>query len=414
MRLFSIRGWGSKTAPILEHFLHPKATAVWQWFHFLQGQVPPGRSVVRLNLDETSVRFWYEPRRGLRRPTGQVPRAGFARQASRGQLRRAFSHVAIICDDASLQPHLPQVLLVNERTVTVEQHRRWTSLPGCNAKLWRGKSAWINDEVFAKIIRELGKVLRERAAGRQAILLLDAHVCHFCMRALGACRDYNIWPVIIPARMTSLLQPLDTHVFSRFKMFLRTRMHQLMLTGANEDLTSEQVIDALLQAIKGVLQKHEWAPAFAKNGFGPMLEVREHLLEALAWDTTPVVVSDLPDYTQFAHCFPARRFIPFMQLLSGVLPPAQRGFKRAQDKARGEGTDREEVRSWKVRLRPRVFGRAVVAKAKPLPVPIGTLGPASSAGMAEPHVPMMTSGGHPLPSLRRFPPSRRGSSSEFV
>ena len=140
---------------------------MWQWFHFLLGQVPPGRPVLRLNLDETSVRFWYEPRLGLRRPTGQAPRVSFARQASRGQLRRAFSHIAIICDDASLQPHLPQVLLVNERTVTAEQHRRWTSLSGCNAKLWRGKSAWINDKIFAKVVRELGKVLRVRARGHQ-------------------------------------------------------------------------------------------------------------------------------------------------------------------------------------------------------------------------------------------------------
>ena len=66
---------------------------MWQWFHFLQGQVPLGRPVLRLNLDENSIKFWHE--------------------------------------------------------------------------------------VFAKIVRELGKVLRARAGGRQAILLLDAHVCHY-------------------------------------------------------------------------------------------------------------------------------------------------------------------------------------------------------------------------------------------
>ena len=164
--MFAIKERGAETEPIFDCFLSLEATAVWQWFHFLQRQVPPCDSVLRLNLDETSVKFWYEPRMGLRRPAGEVPRVGFARQASRSQLRRAFSHIAIICDDTGLQPHLPQVLLVNERTVTAEQHRRWTSLPGCNAKLWRGKSAWINDEVFAKIVRELGKVLRARAEGR--------------------------------------------------------------------------------------------------------------------------------------------------------------------------------------------------------------------------------------------------------
>ena len=211
-----------------------------------------------------------------------------------------------------------------------------------------------------------------------------------------------------------MLQPLDTHVFSRFKMFLRTRMHQLMLTDANKDFTSEQVIDGLLHAIKNVLQRHSWAPAFAKNGFGPAFEVREHLLEALAWHTTPVIDSELPAFAQFAHCFPARSHIPFMQLLSGILPPAQRGPKRAHDEAAEDGTDCDVAHSWKVRLRPRLFGRAVVATAKPVPAPTSTLGPASSTGMAEAHVPMMTSGGHPLPSLKRFPPSRRGSSSEFL
>ena len=401
-------------APILVPFFGPKATAVWQWFHFLLDQVPPGRSVLRLNLDETSVRFWYEPRQGLRRDPGQARKAGCARQASRGQLRRAFTHVAIICDDASLQPHMPQVLLVNERTVTMEQSRRWTSLPGCNAQLWRAKSAWINDEVFSKIIRELGKVLRARAGDRQAILLLDAHVCHYCRGTLAACRDYDIWPVIIPARMTSLLQPLDTHVFSRFKMFLRTRMHQLMLSGANEDLTSEQVIDALQHAIKGVLQRHSWAPAFEKNGFGFAFEIRAHLLEMLGWHTPPVVESGLPAYPQFAHCFPARHHIPFMQLLSGVLPPAQRGPKRPRENADEDVTDRGEVRPWKVRLRPRLFGRVVVAKAKPVPAPVPPMAPGSSSGMAEPIGPMVASGGQFLPSLKRFPPGRRGSSVELV
>ena len=106
--------------PFFPFFQPPKATAVWQWFHFLQSQVPPGRRVLRLSLDETSVRFWYEPRLGLRRRRGQIPRTGFARKASRAQLRKGFSHIAVICDDTSLQPHLPQVLLVNEHTVTVE------------------------------------------------------------------------------------------------------------------------------------------------------------------------------------------------------------------------------------------------------------------------------------------------------
>ena len=379
---------------------------MWQWYHFLQGQVPHGRPVLRLNLDETSIKFWYEPRQGLCRPKGQAPRIGLGRKASRAQLRKAFSHIAIICDDPCLQPHLPQVLLVNQRTVSAELHRRWNSLPGCNAKLWRGKSAWINKQTFAQVIRELGKVVRKRAGSHQAILLLDAHKCHFSTSTLSACREYNIWPVLIPARMTSLLQPLDTHVFSRFKMFLRTRLHQTMLTGANEDLTSEQVIDALLHAIKGVLQRHSWAQAFNWNGFGPRLEVRAHLLEELAWQTPPVLQAELPAYTQFTECFPRGCEIPFMKLLSGVLPRTHCGHKRPRKKAAVEGTDSGDVPTWKMRLRPRLFGRAVVAKGKSIPVPVCTVSPASSIERPKHSGLMMSKGGHPLPTLKRLPSIR--------
>ena len=171
-----------------------------------------------------------------------------------------------------------------------------------------------------------------------------------------------------------------------------------MLTGANEDFTSEQVIDALLNAIKGVLQRHSWAPAFAKNGFGSTFEIRAHLLEVLAWRSPPVIDRELPAYENFAHCFPRRCEIPFMQLLSGVLPRAPRGPKRRRHEAAEDASDSGEVRAWKVRLRPRLFGRAVVAKAKPVPAPVPPMAPASSAERPEPSGPMTTLDGHPLPS----------------
>ena len=133
MFLFSVKRGGAKTELILNLFSVPRGNRRVTMIPLSPGQIPPGCPVLRLNLDKTSVRFRYEPRQGLRRPTGPVPRADFARQASRVQLRRAFSHIALVCGDASLQPHRPQVLLVSERAVTTEQHQRWASLPGCDA-----------------------------------------------------------------------------------------------------------------------------------------------------------------------------------------------------------------------------------------------------------------------------------------
>ena len=138
--------------------------------------------------------------------------------------------------------------------------------------------------------------------------------------------------------MTALLQPLDTHVFARFKLFLRTRLHQFMLSGRNRDLLVEEVLDALMHAMKGVLQRNAWASAFANNGFGPGFQVRPHLLESLEWTSHPVIASDLPSLTQFQSCFPANRYIPFMGLLSGLVPRPEGPPKRERERERQPAT----------------------------------------------------------------------------
>jgi len=91
-----------------------------------------------------------------------------------------------------------------------------------------------------------------------------------------------------------------------------------MLTGPNRDLNVGEVLDALMQSMKGVLQRHKWDPTFCQNGFGKQFEVREHLLSMLQWTFPPPLVASMPSYEQFKHCFPKGRFIPFMQLLTGV------------------------------------------------------------------------------------------------
>ena len=120
---------------------------MWQWFRFLVGQIPPCKQTLPHNLDETSIRFWYEPRQGLRvRAKAEAGGRAPARQASRGQLRKAFTHVAVICDDTALQAQLPQVILMNERTCTSRTLASWSPMRGCKAEAWRRKPAWINNK----------------------------------------------------------------------------------------------------------------------------------------------------------------------------------------------------------------------------------------------------------------------------
>jgi hypothetical protein len=79
----------------------PKAKALWQWWAYLQSRVPATKRLLLLNLDETSVKFFYEPARGLRigKKAAQNLRAPLKRNTTKGQQRRALSYIAIICDD---------------------------------------------------------------------------------------------------------------------------------------------------------------------------------------------------------------------------------------------------------------------------------------------------------------------------
>ena len=192
---------------------------------------------------------------------------------------------------------------------------------------------------------------------------MDAHTSHFSCEALRAARANGILPCIIPASMTSLLQPLDTHVFARFKLFLRTRLHQTMLQGPNRDLTVLEVMDALMHTMKGVLQSHEWDPIFTQNGFGMSFQVRPHLLEAMDFASTPDVGSGLPSLAQFQCCLPSGRCVPIMGLLSGLLPPVDDAPPTEPDPAPDMEVDESVVEPWSVRLRPRLHGR-VCPKAK--------------------------------------------------
>ena len=96
-----------------------------------------------------------------------------------------MTHVAVVCDDTTIQPKLPQALLARESTVLARD------LPGImaslsgNVHLWRLKGGWINAAVMAGILKLIGAALAPFMDRYQPIFLMDAHKAHF-FRCRGA------------------------------------------------------------------------------------------------------------------------------------------------------------------------------------------------------------------------------------
>ncbi len=387
-----------------------EATSAWQWFRFLHAQVPSGSTSLILNLDETSIRFFYQPKAGMRfRKTQSGPKGvHHTRHASRSQLRKALTHIAVICNDTAIQPLIPQICLVAAAAVPKRDLAHWKPLKGSSAEVWRSKSAWINVPMFVLVVRRLGSRLREVAPGRQLILLMDAHSVHTAAPVLAEARRQNIWICIIPASTTSLLQPLDTDVFARFKRFLQSRLQEMMGSGSNTDMKITDILNALQAGLRSVLQKHAWAEIFEKNGFGSRFFVRPRLLSDLDWVNQPTVTDQLPSLQQFGLCFRRGADIPFDQLLLAVAGHRETRTRWARKRAVERGVP-EVQESWSDRLRPRL-------KAKTTPPVESTdaadpTTPAMRAVVEAPLIPMAPVRHFvddvPLRTLRPFPPRRR-------
>ena len=93
-----------------------KASAARQWWNFCRSKVAHGKTVLRINLDETSACVFQGDVKGNVFVSNKRSRDEPMQKISQGRRRCHFTHVGLICDRTDLQPLLPQVIVGNERT----------------------------------------------------------------------------------------------------------------------------------------------------------------------------------------------------------------------------------------------------------------------------------------------------------
>ena len=261
-------------------------------------------------MDETACRLFYDPATGVLASelVALAARRGqLTQSASTAQTRSCLSLVAVLCNDSSLQPRLPQYILGNEhvlRASVLGELRRDVSLSP-NVHILRRKSAWVNDAELAAISRHWGRVLQEHSPDKQPILLLDACSAHLGPKFLASCVRWKIWVVCVPARMTWLLQPADTHCFALLKASLRQQFHNTALTAADGQVTLKDILKHLDEGIRKIFQGRSWSEAFEGNGWscGQGL-VRQRILDTLEWPAIPQVDNCSPSLQYFQTIFP--------------------------------------------------------------------------------------------------------------
>ena len=169
---------------------------------------------------------------------------------------------------------------------------------------------------------------------------------------LRSCAKRGILVHYVPAKLTWLLQPLDTHAFARFKVFIGCEYRQEIMRNGHCELAA--MLRIVARAVRKILQGVAWSSAFDGNGFGKgQREVRKTILEVLDRETAVGASSQLPTLDQFLLMFPRRTLLPLADLLSchrgrpvGGPVPAAKAIGHAPDAATRSG---REV--WHGRLR---------------------------------------------------------------
>ena len=307
-----------------------KAIAAWQWYNYLAACVPVGRTILRINLDETSICLYQGARFGN---SFDLDGGAPVQNASLARRRMCATLVAMICDAPHIQPMLPQAFICNERLFPqAELATLRAGLPK-NVRLLRQRNAWSSIALTMMIVRLLRDALAPYMAEFMPILLFDAAKIHINPKVFAQCGRAGLLPGMVPSSMTWLLQPLDIRAFCPFKMVLQKEYQACRIRAAGGVVPISEWLACVCAAIRLVLQGRHWGPAFDAAGFGPsQAGVSERTRAMLGTDAPLHVGAAQPTLAQLGLCFPKRSKVPSKAIwkacglaptVVAVVPPAK-------------------------------------------------------------------------------------------
>ena len=225
-----------------------------------------------MNLDETGVPLFNGDRKGTVLKLTSVPRLGersteLVQYATTSETRGQATHIAIICDDASVQPHLPQVIVGPSNLLTVTVCRDLQPELADNVYLLRLKSRWTDRVLMESVLKTLARVLAERCPLKVPVLLLDTAPSHMHPSLPRLARRLGMHLVLVPARTTWLLQPCDVFVFRKYKHAFREVWLRAKMNTPDGRLEPRAFWNCLCEHVNNFMTSQAWSAAFEQTGY---------------------------------------------------------------------------------------------------------------------------------------------------
>ena len=198
----------------------PEAGIYWKGYNFYEAEAHArGRPLVRINMDETSVPVVPAPLRGVVMRSWRYHT--FARpgrlRTGRQQQRANLTYVAFVSDDPELNRHFAQVVIGRKSILLLRDFPKLFNLAPDTIYLMRSDSGWAAEAVLRETLGLLAEVLHHRRPDHVYVLAFDCAPKNLQPALLWLLRGRGMCPLLVPAKMIWLRQPLDVYCFRYFK-----------------------------------------------------------------------------------------------------------------------------------------------------------------------------------------------------
>ena len=278
--------------------IQTKAAIFIRWMRWATRPRATAMSPVCINMDETAISCLKTTKGGMVGPatfSGPNTSLGCKKQ---GGFPRCVLIASIVNDDA-LQPILPQVFLPRSKPGVFPpmKIRRVFADARPPTQAYHGGSGFQSAESMRQWLKDLRRVLHARRPTHPWILIMDCYSVHVSLETLRYARSLGFIVVLIPGRMTWLLQPLDTHVFAQFKRLLRRSVMNRRLESEDGRITWSQGLVAATQAVQVKLISKSWKRVMRGAGLdaepGPLRPVLRDLLNGVDLNPRPPTLEEI-------------------------------------------------------------------------------------------------------------------------
>lgn len=195
-----------------------QACLFWQWAAWLKSKVPAEKTVVWVNVDETSLCL-EEGSKGV----GNCAPVNRFSVCFKKRSRAAVTLVAVICDRPDLQPLLPQFILSNKHVVSQALLHDLLPHKPHSVTVVRDTTGWTTASKMCMLLDGVADALAGLPV--RPVVTFDCCPSHLQKSVLSIARSRGLYLLPVPCKMAPVLQPLDVFGFRSLKGFL-AREHQ--------------------------------------------------------------------------------------------------------------------------------------------------------------------------------------------